>query len=127
MGSLLKSSANSCLATRSLHLDIQICECGDYNEWNKAIRNLATHLPNIQHLYINLDLDFNDGLLRIHSAMKPTTWRSAGKLYQLDVLPLDEGVLVVADEDWAHGDRHEGWWDPFPSLSIWMVLGTSGR
>lgn len=50
MGSLLKSLANPRFAVRSLHLDIQICECSDCSEWNKAIRNIPTRLPNLKRL-----------------------------------------------------------------------------
>ena len=78
MSSLLESSANPRFAIGSLHLDVQICECGDYNEWNKAIGNLLTYLPAIQHLHINLDLDCNDDLLLICSAIMPTTWGFPG-------------------------------------------------
>lgn len=123
MSSLLKSSANPRFAIRSLHLDIQLREESDHDEWNKAIRIIPKHLPNVQRLYINLDLDIADlDYLIIHySAIMRSTFRLLGELYQLRVLPLKVVVVNVADEDWAVTERGEEWFSNLEDECRWTM------
>lgn len=111
MGSLLKSSVNPCFTIRSLHLDIQLCGESDLDAWNKAIPTIPIRLPNVQRLYINLDLDLidPDSFAVSYDASIPLTSCLFGGLYQLRVLPLKEVVVVIADEDWALAKRGEEW------------------
>ena len=111
MGSLLKSSANPCFAIRSLRLDIQLCVEDDFDEWNKTIQNIPIRLPNVQRLYINLDMDITDpdDFGTSYDASVPLKSCLLWGLYQLRVLPLKEVVVIVADEDWARGQRGEEW------------------
>ena len=101
VGSLLKSSTNPCFVIRSLRLDIQIRVEQDLDEWNKVIRNIPIRLPNVQRLYINLDLDIADPehFSVSYDASVPLKSCLLGELYQLRVLPLKEVVVIVADED----------------------------
>ena len=94
MKPLLKSSASPCFAIRSLHLEVKLCVDEDHDEWNKAIRNIPTYLPNIQCLYINVDLDIAvlDYLVICYSVVMRSTFCLFGELYQLRVLPLKEVV-----------------------------------
>ena len=127
MSSLLKSSTNPRFAIRSLHLDIQLRKGSDHDEWNKAIRNIPTHLPNVQRLYINLDLDLDsdiadpDYLIIRYSAIMRSGYRFVGELYQLLVLPLKEVVVNVADEDWAVTKRGEEWFSTLEDEYRWTM------
>lgn len=121
--SLLRSSANSCFAIRSLRLDIQLRTDGDHKQWNKAIRNIPIDLPNVQSLCINLDLDFSDQYITFiqYSADVRPRFRLFGELYQLRVLPLKEVVVIVADEDWAVAEREEEWWSVLEVELRWTM------
>lgn len=123
MGSLLKSSANPYLAIRSLHLNIQICGEEDLDEWNKAIQNVPIHLPNVQRLYINLDLDIADPeeFAICYSPTVPLKYCLLGALYQLRILPLKEIVVIVADEDWAATQRGEEWFSSLEDEYRWTI------
>lgn len=123
MKSLLKSSANPCFAIRSLHLEVKLCVDDDHDEWNKAIRNIPIYLPNVQRLYINVDLDIAvpDNLVLRYSAIMRSTFRLFGELYQLRVLPLKEVVVIVADEDWAFTQRRQAWFSTLEKEYRWTM------
>lgn len=124
-GSLLKSSANPCSAIRSLHLEIQIRGEKDLDEWNKAIQSIPIRLPNVQRLYINLDLDIAnpDDFSVSYDASVPLKSCLLG-LYQLRVLPLKEVVVIVADEDWAitiRETRGEAYFSRLEDANRWTM------
>ena len=123
LGPLLKSSANPCFTIRSLHLEIQFCGEGDLDSWNKAIENIPIHLPNVQRLYINLDLGFTDpdDFVITYDASVPLKSCLLRGLYQLRMLPLKEVVVIIANEDWAFGQRGEEWFSSLEDELRWTM------
>lgn len=122
IGSLLKSSTNPCSAIRSLHLEIRIRREEDIDEWNKVIQNIPIRLPNVQRLYINLDLHFDDPEVFSvsYDASVPLKSCLLG-LYKLRVLPLKEVVVIVADKDWAGTFRGQAWFGSLEDEFRWTM------
>ncbi len=102
-----KFSVNPRFAIRSLHLEIKLCTDDDHDELNKAIRHIPTHLPDVQRLYIHLDMDIalQDSLV-FHCT------------YQLGLLPLKE---IVVDKVWTFTQCRQAWFGAFEKEYRWCV------
>ena len=107
MSSMVRSQSplNLNLALRNVQLTIVIIHDDMEKNWNKLLRQMRTRLPNIQRLYVKLELSVLESSTEQYRYSNKSQGREQliHEIYGLCALPLKEVVVLLDDEDWGWG------------------------